>query len=434
MQLRNRYPLPDIVCGYGTFEEYELQCPPLWVHFPDRVEKVLAGRYDEILPVFTEFVPDLRCTFRCPTCPYGGWKKSKGIWIKDGQKVNPKTSSTSMDWETMRLLIDKCAERKVALLWTGGGDPTFNECFIDGIKYARSKGLHNASYTNGSLLNEDKINVLFDNKVAFLRYSIDDLKNHDSFHGYNIKEGYLQKVENNLKYTAYKRLQSETGTRCRISIIFDKRNVKNLIFTAESIVQIVEDVGGGIDDALIRPLIYYGKETSKQLGMDVLREAASLLNGEGEVRHILERNGIKVNVGFELFKLWTENSITHEEFWKKGFSTCLASGFFGQVAPDGKMYLCTEKNGDPEYEIGDLSKQSLVEIWQSEKRKQVLAKVNNTKCTSCPPRCRPGRLNRVFEQIEQKRKGGEMKEVIRWLEDLRRVNPSPPGELYPYIG
>ncbi len=422
--MSNLFPIPDKVGAYGTEEEYSKCRRPYWVHFEDRIKLALKGRYNEILPVFTEFIPDYRCTFRCPLCPYRDIKSRSDTWKGlQGEKKNTKSQLTSMDETLMKLLINKLAENNVDLLWTGGGETFYNEFTLIGLLYAIKKGLDNAIYTNGSLLNSKSLKIIMLNvKPAWTRFSLNtgSKEVHTKFHGYDKKEDYFGKVVENIKCVS--KLKAEIkGNRpvIGISVIFDKRNIEDFDNIASLLEEIINETGQGIDYALFRPLINYN-HFAGQLSVELLQKAYDLLvNPEGRIRTRLERVGIKVCTGFELHSLKGLN----ENFWEKGFSKCLASGLFGVVCPNGDMFHCTETTGKKEFKIGNLKDQSLYEIWTGSRRKEVIESINTD---NCPPRCRPGRLNKVFSEVEQLRRKGKLDVVEKWINDLRRVCPGPP--------
>ena len=60
--------------------------------------------------------------------------------------------------------------------------------------------------------------------------------------------------------------------------------------------------------------------------------------------------------------------------------------------------------------------QDLDEIWRSDRRRQVLEKVNEKQCfqKTCPHNSRGHHHNRLFHQIEKFRRQGRMSEVHKW--------------------
>jgi len=94
---------------------------------------------------------------------------------------------------------------------------------------------------------------------------------------------------------------------------------------------------------------------------------------------------------------------------------------YGEIRHNGDVQLCSDSYGDPDYTIGNLFDSSLPEIWRSERRRAVLARIDERACwkTRCPHNSRGHHHNRVFHQIEQLRRVGRMDLVRSWVEDLR---------------
>jgi len=84
-----------------------------------------------------------------------------------------------MSLETYRFIIDKL--RKEAPYITDSTISGFGEAFLDPtifekIEYSINNGLEVHTLTNGSTLNEDKINALFNNRVEDIRISLHSIK------------------------------------------------------------------------------------------------------------------------------------------------------------------------------------------------------------------------------------------------------------------
>lgn len=88
---------------------------------------------------------------------------------------------------------------------------------------------------------------------------------------------------------------------------------------------------------------------------------------------------------------------------------------------------CSDLYGDPERFIGNIATQSLDQVWAGPKRRLVLEQVRTSHCTStrCPGNGRGHQLNRVFREIERRRREGRLPDVERWADELRTVLPRP---------
>ena len=65
------------------------------------------------------------------------------------------------------------------------------------------------------------------------------------------------------------------------------------------------------------------------------------------------------------------------------------------------MYLCCHMRGLAKYAIGDLKKNSLEEIWGSEKRRQIYSNID---FKDCPLLCRCDGMNEILWQLSVRHK------------------------------
>ena len=83
---------------------------------------------------------------------------------------------------------------------------------------------------------------------------------------------------------------------------------------------------------------------------------------------------------------------------ERNYSLCHGESFSSVIAADKKMYVCCHMRGNKKYAIGDLTKNTIEEIWNSNQRKSAL---NNIDVNSfeCPPLCRHDNTNRFLHEL-----------------------------------
>jgi radical SAM protein with 4Fe4S-binding SPASM domain len=387
---------------------------------------MLNGEWDKIKPVLAEIAPDLRCQFRCPTCSYKHCKINLGIW-KRSNMINPPLS-VSMTWETMQVIISRLIPYNTAILWTGGGEPTMNPHLIEGMQYAVKHGLKNALYTNGAGLNSEMIHNIFDLEPVFIRVSINcgTPEVHAKFHGYRRQNRWLSVVLRNIECIAREKVRRNSSVETHLSCIFDGRNVDDLKPLAQTLADISLRVGGGIDRIVIRPLINHNNYY-RQVPNKVITKASRQLAPGGVIRRIFEDAEIQVHLGFNMGAFTNNPGANHNKCYKREYTVCRASGWFITIGPDGRVYLCCDRNSDPSFEIGDLTQQTIDEIWNGQKRREILKLVNDQKCSRkiCAPFCRPDRLNRISHEIA---KGNDA--FIKWVKTLQQITPNTGRPLF----
>ena len=70
----------------------------------------------------------------------------------------------------------------------------------------------------------------------------------------------------------------------------------------------------------------------------------------------------------------------HREHIARPYGVCLAHHLIGIVCADANLYACCSTRGNPEYSFGSLKTQSFSEIWRSERRKEVIQKIDLGQC------------------------------------------------------
>lgn len=96
-----------------------------------------------------------------------------------------------------------------------------------------------------------------------------------------------------------------------------------------------------------------------------------------------------------------EEAVRAKKFWERAYCTANRRGIV--VLPDGKVTICEELYGHEHFIIGDLTEQTLLEVWNSPKALKLAypdqAEVTDGPCGDCPDfrRCHEG-LGRCFRE------------------------------------
>jgi len=143
----------------------------------------------------------------------------------------------------------------------------------------------------------------------------------------------------------------------------------------------------GVDYAQFRPLLknFYAKELDFVKNKDLVLKIDEL----------------------KKYSTTTFNVVSSEHKYNKIFNgnvsrkykKCYGHNFATVVTADKKMYLCCHTRGIEKYCIGDLSKNTIEEIWFSEQRKLVAEKIN---FSDCPLLCRCDNINETLWFLKQK--------------------------------
>lgn len=385
--------------------------PNTWVFHDCVVNPVLAGDYDSIKPFCSEFVATINCSNRCGMCGYQYVKKKSGEW--DGNDFNnPEVHMPGSEFA--KNMVDKLNQGGIkGLIFTGGGEPTLFSGLEETMAYSTSLGIDSVLYTNGNFLNAGRIRKIIQARPLLARVSLNagTKEIYNRFHNPLDKERAFERTLESIEEFARGSLENPTIS-FGIGIVVNAINRHDLVNAALRVREISDKVGGGIEFMSYRPAFnYYGK---KQLEAELLDETCEII--ERDVRRVMRDTGIRITNIKSRFKALKENTKTYTE--------CRGTGPFSELCPNGMMCLCCDRNTNPDYEIGNLTKDSLLSIHLGDKRKNLLERINQGKCQDCPPACKSHELNKQFEDVEILRRAGEFHKVELWIE-MQRKMPKP---------
>ena len=328
-------------------------------------------------------------------------------------------TAATMPLVAMRECLDSFSRYNVPGIIWGGGDPTLNPHTYEAMRYAKTLGLQSSFLTNGSMLTQSTIKELIDIEPKLIRISLNCGSEavHRAFHGYSRQNRYFDKVVENIYRICRQKRDTKNDTIFGLSIIIDERNIENTITIAHLLRDIISETGRGtISFAVFRPVFNY-YEAHGALNSGTYEKISALLRKGGLLWQLFTECGIEVVIPkTDSLKPFSDAAASTD-------STCLAYSWCTELHPNGDIFFCSERYGNPDFRIGNIFREDLMDIWRGRRRAEVLRMVNKSKCfcISCPHQSRGHHLNRIFHQIEQKRKEGRIEEVRMWVEQLRQV-------------
>jgi len=417
-----RFPLPEVVCGYGTRPEFEAQRLEAgqWVYWPDRVDCILAGQYEKVKPLHVELSPTYLCNFSCPWC---SCRTARETWVEDDVFSHPKANAeTVMAHDRLDVVLTHLAEHKIGIQWVGG-EPTIYPMLYRAAKRAQELQLTQCVFTNGASLGPKRIRALYEAELAFVRVSLNAVTKaiHELHHDYRPERNYADRVLGNVRELVKIKHELGAKTKLGISVVADERNLSDIVPTARFIVGLCEEFGqGAVDFAIFRPT-YQFYDAQLDLAEGTVSRLGELIAAGSEARTMLEAAGVRPVVPSDSFRPESETpdaTLGNE---------CLAAGMFGEITPRGDAVLCSDRYGNPDYFIGSAVDSTFDELWGGDRRRRVLDHARHINCfkTECPRNGRGYFFNKLFHTIEVFRRNGEIARVEAWIEDLRDALPVP---------
>jgi len=305
------------------------------------------------------------CNSKCPFC-FGF--------------LSRETDTASLKLDEVKDLIKQIKEYGgKGLTFTGGGEPLMNSFTIDAVKYARELGLDIGFISNGLLLNEEKAEVLVDS-CTWIRISIDAGRQETYKLTHGLEGTSFENAINNTKLLVEKKRNK--GSKVTLGTGF--LTFPDVSADMTAFVQISKDIG--VDYAQFRPLLRKFGQNEINAGPD--KEIIESI----EKCKMMETKSFKVLCSTHKYNSMSNGIV------KRHYDVCHGHHFTTVIAANRKMYLCCHMRGFEKYCIGDLSKYTLKELWESERRKKVY---NNIDFKDCPLLCRCDGLNTVLWKMCQ---------------------------------
>lgn len=312
-----------------------------------RVAEWVKGR--NVFPITVELDMTDKCQHFCNDCVGGR---------VGGEQIQP------------AVIINQLAELGCkGITFTGGGEPLLHKETLNMVEYAKDRKIDVGFITNGSALTKEKSERLVKN-CTWVRVSL-DAGNAETFkytHGLPVVA--FNKVVKNIKGLA--EMKSKVGSECTVGVgyLTDEITKSGMLEAT----RLARDLG--VDYVQFRP--YHRDETE--------------VNDEIEKCLEYETENFKV--------LWSKHKYESMKRgdWGRTYEKCYGQQFATVIGANGKMYLCCHMRGMEKYELGDVNKQTIKDIWNSERRQEV---IDGLDWRDCPPLCRANTFNQILWEIKQ---------------------------------
>jgi MoaA/NifB/PqqE/SkfB family radical SAM enzyme len=322
----------------------------------DRVAAWMNG--DNPYPITVEIDMTNVCNHRCPECVVDYYQLS---------------DSSNIDKELAESIIDQLGQAKVrGLIFTGGGEPLCNPHAPDMVVRAWSRGMDVGFITNGSILTENSAEKILGNAV-WMRVSLDAATPEvfGKTHGQDEKE--FKKVIDNIAMLVRKKKQIKSN--CTIGVGY--------LTSGETM--------GDLEKAAV---------LCKSLGVDYIQFRPMQIHHGGDFKYDWEDVPCEIKKclkysenGFDVLYSKHKYDMMHRSDYGRNYKKCYGHQFATVISATGKMYICCHLRGYEKYCIGDLTKNSFQEIWDSEQRKKAYQSIN---FKDCIPLCRDNTFNQVL--------------------------------------
>ena len=269
-----------------------------------------------------------KCNLACRMCPRQFMKRKVG----------------SMNMKLFRKIIDEARNYQDFIVLHGMGEPLLDEHIVERINYAEDKGVRVNISTNESFLNEAKSREILDSKLSEIILSVDATT-----------------------AEAYSRIRVKGDFEKSKANIHRFMQIKNKEFPESKLKTIVQFIK--MDDN-IHEVENFKKEWLPEKPSEIRIKPFSTFGGQysqitklADERHRYQPKKVKVRP--PCYYLWKSFVVQ----WS------------GEVVPCCRDY-------DSKIVLGDLNKQTLLEIWQSKgmvklREDQLMGRFKNGLCDNC---------------------------------------------------
>ncbi len=342
-------------------KEFEIDNHKLIYH-PKRISEWLEK--GDCYPIYIEIGLTNACNHRCSFCALDFLKRGRDC-------INKEIMISSLKEMT------KYGVKSV--MFAGEGEPLLHKDIGLFTQTAKKEEIDVSITTNGVLFNKEKIEQCLPN-LSWIRFSIDSgsPENYLLVHGTNKRDfnRVIANIEESVKFRNKNKLETTIGAQfLTISKNFGE---------ATKLSKILKDIGA--DNLQIKPYSQHPYSLNKNLYVDSLEynkleEELKEFDSE-EFKIIFRKSTIKR----------IEQGITYDK--------CHGLPFFALIDSKANIFPCNlfyEKN---EFIYGNLYKNSFSEIWEGEKRKNILKKIKNNGTNECRKGCRLDSINRYLHRLK----------------------------------
>lgn len=277
-----------------------------------------------------------------------------------------------------------------AVNWTGGGEPTVNPYLSKAITWI---GLHSdvkmGLFTNGTLLDKHGLLDAIVLYLSWVRISVDSgspetynrIRHASQWNDWNTMVANLKKL---IARNSYSSSPIDIG----VGFVVTPDNIDDVVPFA----RFFKDFD--LTYCQFKPeIVNIEREHGKQRSGNFWNEAASRLQ---DAKSIL---GDKFQInGYKL-----EDLRIRPEDYGRSYRKCLGSQVSPCVGAEGRVYVCTNHRGHPQYSYGSIHEKSFPDIWRDmQTRAAIMHQIDNVeKFACCTKLCKPHESNKMLWELYQ---------------------------------
>lgn len=309
----------------------------------ERLQSFLRG--ETVYPISVEMDLSNCCNLKCS-------------WCRFSDSHNPAIMPYSLAEKILRELAEVGVK---SIVYSGGGEPLLNPQFKEIADLGHSLGLDQGVYTNG--VNIDKFIETLNKKMKFVYVSLDaatretflKIKGVDCF----------EKVIRNIELLCQRKDEAKIG----LGFLVSPENFSDMWVFRYFLKSL------DVDYIQFRPAVTENIDVG---WLQIVMESLKLVETDNTII------------------AWYKFNDLLREDGGRTYSKCLGHNFLGGISADGTVWLCLNKRYHKGFDVGNLKVQLFKDVWNGEKRKEAIQKINLNDCMKL---CRPHELNKFLDNI-----------------------------------
>ncbi len=332
------------------------------IYHPQTVADWLKGK--NIYPIEIEISPSGACNHRCVFCAldYVGYKPTildKNIIIRDIRHMSPHGLKS--------------------VICSGEGEPLLNKDMPDIANEIKACGVDVAMSSNGVLLTREKAKECLA-AFTWIRFSVASMEesSYDTIQRGN--KGDLDRVKTNLSDAVQLKKTRKLKTTLGVQCLLMPENAEQLPSMARQLREI------GVDYLTVKPYSQHKHSENHQF-----IDYDSLVSLEQELQQYVTED----------FAVYFRANAMRKMHHEKNYKVCHGLPFMTYIDSRGNVWPCCAHIGVPGFSYGNIYDQAFEEIWNGEKRQNVVEKMSTMDINVlCREACRLDEINRYLDELK----------------------------------
>ena len=341
------------------------------MYHPDVLDKFKRG--EKFAPVNLELSIATICNQACQNC-----------YVKN--LIEDKRSPALMDGDLLMKIIRDSADFGVkSITVCGTGEPLIHPRLGEAIRLIKAGGMDTALVTNGVLGSREKMEEYFGDLTYYrISTTAGSPARYADLQG-SSEEAFARLLRNLEELVALKRDKNLKTTMGAAYFLLPGCEEDMYSFTAR-----MKEIG--LDYVQIKPLGDF-----KKADYEYEKSHYKMVNEELRRCESLNDDKFTCLVRYSRFEDFEKMAAGFKDLPKE----CWALYFTAVIGTDGKLYTCGGSWYEAKDCYGDLSQNTLKEIWQSERWQQIFSRRMHINCDECFFACRNNELNKYLENFRE---------------------------------